>query len=187
MLIGVRKEQELADHLSQQQAPPQSYWSIVRQQFRKNRMAVWSLRVLYVLGFIALFADFIANEKPIYAKLDGESHFPVLRSYAVGLGLDSWEARFFQNSWHEHDYDYVIWAPIPYSAQTMDRKNRNYVAPGDEQDVPSTRFRHRPTGQRCGCRDDCRHPHGHAGRYCSNEYCRADRHLPGRTGWLLWR
>ncbi|MCI4651129.1 ABC transporter permease [Phaeodactylibacter sp.] len=142
MLIGVRKEQELADHLSQQQAPPQSYWSIVRQQFRKNRMAVWSLRVLYLLGFIALFADFIANEKPIYAKLDGESHFPVFRSYAVGLGLDSWEARFFQNSWHEHDYDYVIWAPIPYSAQTMDRNNRNYVAPGDEQDVPSTRFRH---------------------------------------------
>jgi peptide/nickel transport system permease protein len=142
MLIGVRKEQELAEQLRRQQAPPQSYWSIVRQQFRKNRMAVWSLRVLYVLGFLALFADFIANEKPIYAELEGESHFPVLRSYAVGLGLDSWEARFFQNSWHEHDYDYAIWAPIPYSARTMDRKNRNYVAPGDDQDVPSKRFWH---------------------------------------------
>lgn len=142
MLIGVRKERELAERLSQQQGQPQSYWSIVRQQFRKNRMAVWSLRVLYVLGFIALFADFIANEKPLYAELEGESHFPVLRSYAVGLGLDTWEARFFQNSWHEHDYEYVVWAPIPYSAQTMDRKNRNFVAPGDEQDVPSKRFWH---------------------------------------------
>lgn len=142
MLIGVRKEQELAEQLRRQQALPQSYWSIVRQQFRKNRMAVWSLRVLYVLGFLALFADFIANEKPIYAELEGESHFPVFRSYAIGLGLDSWEARFFQNSWHEHDYDYVIWAPIPYSANTMDRKNRNYVAPGADQDVPSKRFWH---------------------------------------------
>ncbi|NRA47500.1 MAG: ABC transporter permease [Phaeodactylibacter sp.] len=142
MLIGVRKEKELAEQLRLQQAPPQSYWSIVRQQFRKNRMAVWSLRVLYVLGFIALFADFIANEKPLYAKLDGETHFPVFRSYTVGLGLDTWEARFFQNSWYEHDYEYVIWAPIPYSAHTMDRKNRNYVAPGDDQDVPSKRFWH---------------------------------------------
>ena len=142
MLIGVRKEKELAEQLRLQQAPPQSYWSIVRQQFRKNRMAVWSLRVLYVLGFIALFADFIANEKPLYAKLDGETHFPVFRSYAVGLGFDTWEARFFQNSWYEHDYEYVIWAPIPYSAHTMDRKNRNYVAPGDDQDVPSKRFWH---------------------------------------------
>lgn len=142
MLIGVRKEQELSEQLRLQEGSPQSYWSVVRRQFRKNRMAVWSLRVLYVLGFIALFADFIANEKPIYAKLDGESHFPVLRSYAVGLGLDSWEARFFQNTWYEHDYDYVIWPPIPYSAQTMDRKNRNFTAPGDDQDVPSGRFWH---------------------------------------------
>lgn len=142
MLIGVRKEQELAEQLGRQEKPPQSYWSIVRQQFRKNRMAVWSLRILYVLAFIAVFADFIANEKPIYARLDGEVHFPAFRSYAVGLGLDSWEARFFQNSWYEHDYESVVWAPIPYSAHTIDRRNTNYVAPTEEQDVDSPRFRH---------------------------------------------
>lgn len=142
MLIGVSKEREAAEHLAGQPSGGQSYRAIVRQQFRKNRMAVWSLRVLYVLAFIALMADFIANEKPLYCKLDGEIHFPVFRSYAVGLGLDSWEAKFFQNSWHEHDYERVIWPPIPYSAYTLDRKNGNYTAPGDEQSVRSRHFRH---------------------------------------------
>lgn len=142
MLIGVSKEREAAEHLAGHSSGGQSYRAIVRQQFRKNRMAVWSLRVLYVLGFIALMADFIANEKPLYCKLDGEIHFPVFRSYAVGLGLDSWEAKFFQNSWHEHDYERVIWPPIPYSAYTLDRKNGNYTAPGDEQSVRSNHFRH---------------------------------------------
>jgi len=142
MLIGVKKEQAISEQLAQSKASSRSYWSIVRQQFRKNRLAVWSLRILYLLLFIALTADFLANEKPLYCKLDGETHFPVLRSYLVGLGLDQWEAKFFRTPWHEHEYERVVWAPIPYSASTLDREHSNYVAPGDEQEVRSPRFRH---------------------------------------------
>lgn len=142
MLIGIQKEREAAQLAGTALHQDQSYRAVVKRQFRKNRMAVWSLRILYVLAFIAITADFIANEKPIYCKLDGETHFPVLRSYLIGLGLDSWEARFFQYGWHEHDYESVIWPLIPYSAGTMDRKNNNFVSPLETQDVPSWRFRH---------------------------------------------
>ena len=38
-----------------------SYWSVVRQQFYKNRLAIWALRGFYVLFAVALLADFIAN------------------------------------------------------------------------------------------------------------------------------
>jgi len=138
MLIGVRKEKDIL----RQQAMGQSYRAIVLRQFRKNRLAVWSLRLLFFLLFIALTADFLANEKPLYCRIDGKVYFPVLKQYAVGLGLSSWEAQFFQKKWTEHDYEQVIWAPIPYSANTIDHRNNNYVAPGDKQDVPSLRFRH---------------------------------------------
>ncbi|HQU60135.1 MAG: ABC transporter permease [Phaeodactylibacter sp.] len=142
MLIGVNKEKRLADQLARQQAMGQSYWAIVRRQFRRNRMAMWSLRLLYVLLFIALFGDFIANEKPLYCRLDGQTYFPVFRQYAVTLGLAKWEAQFFQKGWQEHHYESVIWAPIPYSASTIDRKNSNFVRPGGKQRIPSPRFRH---------------------------------------------
>jgi peptide/nickel transport system permease protein len=142
MLIGVKKEQNLAEELAQREALGQSYWAIVRRQFWRNRLAVWSLRLLYVLLFVALFADFIANEKPLYCKLEGQTYFPVLRQYAVDLGLASWESKFFQYNWNEHEYERVVWAPIPYSASTIDRRNNNYVSPMAEQRVASARFRH---------------------------------------------
>jgi peptide/nickel transport system permease protein len=142
MLIGVRKEKELAEQLAQREAIGKSYREIVAEQFRKNRMAVWSLRFLFVLLFLSLTADFIANERPLYCKLDGKTHFPVLKQYAVDLGLSSWEAKFFQNSWHDHEYDRVIWPLIPYSASTLDKKNTNFVSPLEDQNVRSRRFRH---------------------------------------------
>lgn len=48
------------------------YWAIVRRQFFKNRLAVWSLRVFYVILFVAITADFIANERPIYCSIKME-------------------------------------------------------------------------------------------------------------------
>lgn len=143
MLIGTKKEQELADQLlNQPSSSGQGYWDIVRRQFYKNRLAVWSLRFLYVLLFIALTADFIANERPIYCQLEGETYFPVLRQYAVDVGLLTWEAKFFQNGWHEHEYEQVIWPIIPYSANTLDKKNTDFASPLEKQRVDHWRFRH---------------------------------------------
>lgn len=51
------------------QQADQSYWAVVKRQFNKNRLAVWSLRVVYVIFIVGIFADFLANEKPIYCKL----------------------------------------------------------------------------------------------------------------------
>ncbi|MCB0592604.1 MAG: ABC transporter permease [Lewinellaceae bacterium] len=142
MLIGVKKEKDLAERMARRQAMGESYWAIVRRQFRKNRLAVWSLRLLFFLLFVALAGDFIANEKPLYCKIGGQTYFPVFKQYAVAVGLSTWEAQFFQKGWKEHEYEQVAWALIPYSATTIDRKNNNYKSPGSEQDVPSRRFRH---------------------------------------------
>lgn len=141
MFFGNKTEKKLAQQ-AQSGALDQSYWALVRRQFRKNRLAVWSLRAVYVLLFVALFADFLANEKPIYCKIEGKTYFPIFKQYVVDLGWGQWDARFVTANWHELKYEAVIFPPVPYAATYLDRKNMSYVSPSGKQHIPSWRFRH---------------------------------------------
>lgn len=140
MFFGTKRRNETINKLIEEQTD-QSYWSLVGKRFRKNRMAVWSLRILYVLIFIAIFGDFLANEKPIYCKIDNEAYFPVCKQYLVALGLSKWEARFVNTNWEDQKYQSVIYPFIPYSAKTLDLENNN-KAPFSKQEVKSRHFTH---------------------------------------------
>lgn len=120
----------------------QSYWAVAGRQLKKNKPAKWALRFLAVLVFVALFGDFIANEKPLYCKLDGKTYYPVLKEYAVSLGWDQWAPEFFSLDWKAQDYSAVVWAPIAYSAHTIDRRNTSFRSPFDDQRVTHNRFWH---------------------------------------------
>lgn len=119
-----------------------SYWSIVKKQFSKNRPAVWSLRFIAVIFFLGFVADFLANEKPIYCKYKGESIFPIFKQYGVDLGLHKWPANFVNVSWKDLEYESVIWPLVPYSPQNLDFANRDYKSPFDEQNIKSSKWRH---------------------------------------------
>ena len=41
---------------------------------------VWGLRIVLLLALVAVFADFIASEKPLFMQLQSGSYFPLLRS-----------------------------------------------------------------------------------------------------------
>ncbi len=140
MLFGRKKQKELAESMAKA-ASGQQYWAIVKRQFFRNRLAVWSLRVFYVLLFIAVTADFLANEKPIYCKIDGKHHFPVFRQYFVDLGWAGWDAVFINKSWKELEYEAVVFPPIPYSATSIDLRNQ-YRSPFGPQQVDSKRYWH---------------------------------------------
>lgn len=119
----------------------ESYWKIVRQQFKKNKIAVYSLRVVFIFIFIALFADFIANEKPLVAKYNGSVYFPAMKEYAVDLGFSDWHDEFRNVSWRDLKYDWVVWPPVPYLPRNIDVAN-TWVGPFDEQNVESARWKH---------------------------------------------
>ena len=120
----------------------QSYWGIVKRQFKKNKMAVWSLRMVYVIMFIGIMADFIANDKPFFCRINGNSYFPIFKSYGVALGIAKYPPELSNVNWNEVKYDFVIRTPIPYSPQNLDLKNKDYKSPLDEQDVESSAWRH---------------------------------------------
>jgi len=140
MFFGRKKEKKIAEQL-EKNATNQSYWKLVRKQFKENRLAVWSLRVLYTLIFIALFGNLFVNEKPLYCKIEGETSYPIFRQYLVDLGLAKWDAKFISNNWSDHDYEEVVYTLIPYSPKTLDLNNTN-KSPFEKQKVASTRFHH---------------------------------------------
>ncbi|MEO1625129.1 MAG: hypothetical protein AAFV25_08215, partial [Bacteroidota bacterium] len=63
-----KREQRLQQQMDERPKSP-DYWKQVWRQYRKNRVAIWALRILSFLAVIALFADFLANDKPIYCQL----------------------------------------------------------------------------------------------------------------------
>ena len=99
----------------------ESYASIVVRQFRKNVVALASLGIVLALFAIALFADFIANDKPLVMKYGGQIYSPVLRDYAVWGGLARWQREFQNISYKEFtaakfkEGDWAVFPPIPYS------------------------------------------------------------------------
>ncbi len=141
MAFGKTKREQTKNTLEGSEVPSK-YWSRVKQRFFKNKLAKWSLRILIVIFLIGTFADFIANEKPLYCKIEGKTYFPVFKQYAVDLGLSTWDTKFYQTPWSEHNYEKLIMPPIPYSHFTIDSKNSRFKSPFDNQDVPSTRYWH---------------------------------------------
>ncbi len=49
--------------------------------FRANRRGFWSLWIFLVIFVVALFAEFVANDKPFLAYYDGELYAPIFKDY----------------------------------------------------------------------------------------------------------
>ena len=119
-------------------------WSFRQQTwraFRRNRLALWSLRLIGFLAFVALTADFLANDKPLYCKIEGETFLPVFRQYAIDLGWSQPEARFVNTDWKEQPFDRVIWPLIPFSNRP-DIQNLNFKPPLSVQEVNGKKYKH---------------------------------------------
>ena len=51
------------------------------RNFRRNGRAYWSLIIFSILFGISLFAEFLANDKPIVVSYQGELHMPIFNFY----------------------------------------------------------------------------------------------------------
>ena len=48
--------------------------------FRANRRGYWSLWIFLTMFFVTLFAEVIANDKPLLARFDDKFYFPAFVS-----------------------------------------------------------------------------------------------------------
>jgi peptide/nickel transport system permease protein len=83
------------------------------------------------LALLALFADFVAGDKPIYLRTAGESHFPLLRDYGVRAGLLDWPEGLRGGDFRAlaAAADVALWPPIPYASTAVDIRGAVYEAP----------------------------------------------------------
>ena len=125
-----------------QKKPDQSFKAYVIRQFKKNKLALFSFYFASFLALVALFADFLANEKPIAAKYKGEVIFPLFKQYAIDLGFSQWGVEFQNVKWRDLEYDFVVWPLVPYLPQNLDFANAQYTSPTADQRVKSKRWWH---------------------------------------------
>ena len=105
--------------------------------FRRNRRGFYSLVLFGALFTISLFAEFIANDKPLVVAYEGRLHFPIFTRYAeVEFGgvfeveADYREAEVKQLI--KASGGWMLWPPIPFSHDTID-----YDIPGPTPYPPS--------------------------------------------------
>ena len=108
-------------------------------QFKKDKIALVCLYLLFVLIIVAVFAPYIANQRPLYAKYKGQTLYPAFAEatrtdsiFNKNGGLED-ILQYDITDWRTLDFEKVIWAPIPYSPEGMDRYNRDYVSPSGKQ------------------------------------------------------
>ncbi|HMN70741.1 MAG TPA: ABC transporter permease [Rhodoblastus sp.] len=89
--------------------------------FRRNKRGYVSFWVFLVLFVVSLFAEFIANDKPIVVSYKGELLFPVLVDYPEDkfggfLAMTDYRDPFIQKEIDAHGW--AVWPPIRYSYST---------------------------------------------------------------------
>ncbi len=89
--------------------------------FRRHRRGAWSFWIFLVLFVASLFAEFIANDRPLIASYKGEILFPVLFDYPEDK-FGGFQARadfrdpFIADEIKAHGW--MIWPPIRFANST---------------------------------------------------------------------
>jgi microcin C transport system permease protein len=92
--------------------------------FKSNRRGYWSLWLFLVLFILSLFAEVIANDKPIIARYKGEFLFPILVDYPeskFGGFLAVTDYKDPVNLEEISNNGWMIWPPIRYSYNSINK------------------------------------------------------------------
>ena len=91
--------------------------------FKANRRGYWSLWIFLALFFVTLFADFIANDRPVLVRYDGAFYMPIFHVYPETTFGGEFETEadyrdpYVAQKISEHGW--MIWPPIPYNYRTI--------------------------------------------------------------------
>jgi microcin C transport system permease protein len=104
--------------------------------FCANRRGFWSLWIFLALFFVSLFAEFIANDRPLVVHYAGGWYFPIFADYpetAFG-GVFPTEADYRDPDVIKliDDKGWMVWPLIPFSYNTI-----NYNLPSPAPSPPS--------------------------------------------------
>jgi len=106
------------------------------QSFKANRRGWWSLWIFLVIFFLSLFAEFIANDKPLIVSYKEQFYYPVFVDYPeTQFGGDFETAADYRDEFVAEliqEEGWMLWPPIRYSYDTV-----NYNLPVPAPAPPS--------------------------------------------------
>ncbi len=104
--------------------------------FCRNRRGLWSLWIFLALFTVTLFAEFIANDRPLLVRFDGGWYFPVFADYPeTAFGGEFPTAADYRDPAVQQlirAKGWMVWPPIPFSYNTI-----NYNLPSPAPSPPS--------------------------------------------------
>jgi microcin C transport system permease protein len=104
--------------------------------FHANRRGYWSLWLFLGLFTISLFAEFIANDKPLLVRYDGGWYFPVFNAYEeTTFGGDLPTEADYRDPYlmqRIEEKGWMLWPPVRYGYDTI-----NYNLPVPAPAPPS--------------------------------------------------
>jgi len=106
--------------------------------FGANRRGFWSLWIFLVIFGVTLFAELIANDRPLLVRYDGGFYVPVLHSYPETEfgGVFPTEADYHDPAVEQliEAKGWIVWPLIPYRYDTITSAPGPYPAPPSRQD-----------------------------------------------------
>src|SRR5437899_2123057 len=105
--------------------------------FRRNRRGFWSLWIFLAVFLVTLFAELIANDRPILVRFDGAWYWPVFVDYPeTTFGGEFPSAADYRDPAVQKliaAKGWMLWPPIPFSYSTI-----NYDLPSPAPSPPSS-------------------------------------------------
>ena len=96
------------------------------QNFKANKRGYWSFWIFAVLCFVTLFAELIANDKPLIVKYDGAYYFPVVQKIReINYGGDFRTEADYRNAHVAqliNEKGWMLWPVIRYMNRISARK-----------------------------------------------------------------
>ena len=93
--------------------------------FRSNKRGWYSFLIFTFLFLVSIFADFIANEKPLLIKYQNQIYLPIINEYAeTTFGGDFETEADYRDPFVKdliNNNGWMIWPIIPYSYDTIIR------------------------------------------------------------------
>ncbi|MBL0333114.1 MAG: ABC transporter permease [Chlorobiota bacterium] len=124
-----KKNKSDTNNLITSETVNQNYSSLVKRQFKKNNPAVLAIYFIIVMFFLAIVADFLANNKPLICSYKGSIHSPVIEEYLVDIGIMKYSGDLVNADWKNLKYDWSFFPPIKYQASDIDLGN-SFATPG---------------------------------------------------------
>lgn len=98
--------------------------------------------ILWLLA--SIFADWLANSKPVYIFVSSENkaYYPVFYDLLESIGWYQWKSEWINKDWKSVPVESVLWTPVPFSPEALDLQNTPAQKPLSVQNVNNQVFVH---------------------------------------------